>query len=349
MMQENDRIPELRISGSSLEAGQQLGAVWKEPLRTEAAVHEEGTPWWRHAPYRSLMERYAPHLPDLYRGMAMGAGLSEDQVAARVSESTGDSGSARDGTGPSGCTSFAVAGKATRDGKPIAGQTKDISRARGRHFVVLALRLEDSPHSALTLTYPGWLYGHGYVAGGCALFRNSLYVEPPDTGMPPVVWGLLALHCPSVEDVMRMTRDHGVNSAMHVTVVDESGGIMGIEHGKAGTVFLEPDEGIYAHANAVVENPALRATESDHTYFHREDSVLRRRVLRETLSKQSGRLTAPLCYASLMDHTGYPTSICRHQSESAMTCAVVIAEPANRQLHVARGPVCMHWPRVHAG
>jgi isopenicillin-N N-acyltransferase-like protein len=280
--------------------------------------------------------------------MATGAGLPEDQVAARIPESMGDRDSAPGHSSRSGCTSFAITGPATREGNPIAGQTKDISRARGRLFVVLALQLNDSPHSALTLTYPGWLYGHGFVTGGCALFRNSLYVAPSDTGMPQSVWGLLALHCPSVEDVMRLTRDHGVNSAMHVTVMDESGGIIGIEHGRAGTVFLEPDEGIYVHANAVVENATLRATESDHTFFHREDSEVRRRVLGETLYTQSGQLTAPLCYASLMDHTGYPTSICRHQSEAAMTCGVVIAEPANRQLHVARGPVCMNWPRVHA-
>jgi len=346
IMHDPDWIPEVRVSGSSFEAGQQLGAAWEEALRGEAAIQDEGTPWWKHAPYGRLMERYAPHLPDLYRGMAKGAGIPEDRIATRTPMGKSLSGS--DDSLTSGCTSFAVADKATREGIPIAGQTKDISRARGRLFEVLALQLEDSPHSALTLTYPGWLYGHGFVVGGCAIFRNSLRVAAPDKGMPAAVWGLLALHGPSVEDVMRLTRDYGVNAPMHVTVMDESGGIIGIEHGKAGTVFLEPDEGLYVHANAVVENSALRATEIDHTYFHREDSIVRRRVLGENLKAQSGRLTVPLCYASLMDHTGYPTSICRHQSEAAMTCGVVIAEPTARRLHVARGPVCMHWPRVHS-
>jgi isopenicillin-N N-acyltransferase-like protein len=344
-MNDFDWIPEIRVSGSSYEAGQQLGAAWEEALRTEAANQEEGTPWWRHLPYVRLIEHYAPHLPDLYRGMAKGAGVSENQVATRIPMGKGLSGF--DEPLSSGCTSFAVAGGATKENIPIAGQTKDISRARGRLFEVLALELKDTPHSALTLTYPGWLYGHGFVAGGCVIFRNSLYVDPPDKGMPQAVWGLLALHCPSVEEVMRLTRDHGVKSPMHVTVMDESGGIIGIEHGKAGTVFLKPDQGFYVHANAVVENATLLATEKDHTNFHREDSEIRRRILGEKLSAQSGRLTAPLCYASLMDHTGYPTSICRHQSESAMTCGVVIAEPTARRLHASRGPVCMHWPRVH--
>lgn len=328
-------VPELSVEGPVEDAGCQLGEAWRRALAAEAATRGDGrTPWWRDRRYSPLMERLCPHLPELYRAMARGAGVPEDRVATRA-------------PAEGGCTSFALAPAATLEGVPISGQTKDVSRQRGAQFQVLRLRLTDGP-SALTLTYPGWLFGHGFVAAGCALFRNSLYVEGSPGGMPYAVWGTLALHCPSVEEVMRLTRDHRVDVPFHVTVADEAGGIAGIEHGRDRAVFLEATDGVYVHANAVRQDPALRAQEREDGSFRRADSLVRDQALSGRLVAERGRLTAPLCYAALCDHTGYPTSVCRHQSDQAMTSAVVIAEPTRRRLHVARGPACQHWPRTHS-
>ena len=341
---QDEGIPELRVRGTALEAGEQLGAAWARALQAEADTRPAGrTPWWRHPLYARLVEQYAPHLPDLYRGMARGAGVPEDRVTTGVPMAGAEQPSSPGG----GCTSFAIAPGATLEGRPISGQTKDVSWQRGQQFQVLALEMDDSPHEALTLTYPGWLFGHGFVAGGCALFRNSLFVESPDRGMPYGVWGMLALHCPSVEEVMQLTRDYGVAQSFHVTVADEAGDLVGIEHGRTATDFLGLGQGIYVHANGVVRHPELLAIEADDANFRREDSRGRCQALQGNLEANQGRLSAPLCYAALMDHTGYPVSVCRHQSEAAMTSAAVIAEPVQRRLHVARGPVCQNWPRTH--
>lgn len=329
-------IPELSVEGSVDDAGEMLGAGWREALKLEAASRDDArTPWWRHPDYAPAVERLAPHLPDLYRAMARGAGIDEYRAATRIPES-------------SGCTSFAVAPKATSQKTPISGQTKDVSRLRGMQLQVLRMKLDDSPHSALTLTYQGWLFGHGFVTGGCSLYRNSLFVGPAEGRTPYAVWGMLALHCPDVEELMRLTYDYPPSISFHVTAADESGGIVGIEHGPGGPVFLQAENGIYTHANSVVSDSPLRASERDQGFFRRADSELRVQTLFQRLSADQGRLTAPLCFAALGDHTGYPTSICRHQSEDAMTAAAVVAEPTRRLLHVSRGPVCQHWPRTHA-
>jgi len=338
-------IPLLSVEGDTAQAGEELGAAWRDALGLAAAERTDGRPvWWRDTRYAKLVERWCPHLPDLYRAMARGAGLDEDQVTTRAPQPEPlQSAAPQSG----GCTSFAVAPGASLDGHPISGQTKDVSRLRGAQFQVLRLRLTDGAPSAITLTYPGWLFGHGFVAGGCAIFRNSLYVDGNASGMPYAVWGQLALHCPTVEDVERLTRDHPVAGAFHVTVADEGGGIKGIESGRGHAAFLAPDDGLYVHANAVRRDPALLSQERERGLFRRADSIQREEALTRRLAADRGRLTAPLAYAALSDHTGYPASVCRHQSDAALTAAAVVAEPVQRRLHVARGPVCMHFPQSH--
>jgi isopenicillin-N N-acyltransferase-like protein len=316
-----------------------LGGLWKPALQLEAERSKGSKPWWKSRRYAPLMEKYAPHLPDVYRGMARGAGVSEDALGERAAPEEDSA----------GCTSFAVAPEATLEGIPISGQTKDVSISRGRELLVLRMKMSNAP-SLLTLTYCGstWLFGHGFVQGGTAVFRNSLYVDHRPRGLPYSLWGLIALHCPTVDEVIEVTQRYGVESAFHVVVADQRGGIVGIEGGQAGVACLRPEQGIYAHANAVVGEGPLRATEKDAGSFRRADSLHRTKRLTERLQADRGRLTAQLAYAALCDHDGYPLSVCRHQSAEAQTAAAVIAEPTRGLLHVTCGAPCRNWPQTYS-
>ncbi len=329
-------VPELSVEGTAYEAGRQLGAAWREALRLKAslAANDSG-PWWKQRSYAKLISRRASYLPDLYRGMADGAGIKEERVGMCILNDT------------SGCTSFAFAPRATLDGRPVSGQTKDVSKFRAMQLAVLRLRLTDGAPSALTMTYQGELFGHGFVTGGCAIFRNSLFTGAAGGATPYEVWGLLALHCRSVEEVMKLTRDYPVDQSFHTTVSDEQGNIIGIEYGPTGSAFLKPKRGIYVHANAVVSGKRLMKYETDQTYFRRAESLNRENCLRQRLVSNYGRLTAQLAFSGLADHGGYPVSVCRHQATEAMTGAAVIAEPTKGLLHVVRGPVCQNWPRTY--
>jgi isopenicillin-N N-acyltransferase-like protein len=285
------------------------------------------------------VEKYCPHLPDIYRGMAKAAGVPEDSLGEREPQPET----------PSGCTSFAIAPAATLEGIPISGQNKDVAVSRGRELLVLRMKMTNAP-SLLTLTYTGstWLFGHGFVRGGTALFRNSLYVDRASRGLPYTVWGLLALHCATVDDVIELTNRHGVAEAFHVVVADEHGGILGIENGQGGVAYLRPQEGIYVHGNAVISDGPLHETERDAGPFRRAESVHRTKRLDERLRADRGRLTAELAYGALCDHDGYPVSVCRHQSAEAHTAAAVIAEPTRGLLHVTHGAPCQNWPQTFA-
>jgi isopenicillin-N N-acyltransferase-like protein len=310
----------------------QPGYAWADTLRAEAQRLPPGRPWWQARDLQPLLARYAPHLPELYRGMAHGADLPDDRVGERYP------------LPDQGCTSFAVAPAATLAGQPFSGQTKDTHLNRALRFQVLSLRLTDHPASALTLTYPGWLFGHGFVAGGCAIFRNSLYAGATAGGrIPYFVWGLLALHCPTVAAVAELSRQFPPIEQSHAAVADEQGGILGCEFGQGGLGLLEPEQGLYVHANAVVA-PALLPHEQEEGLFRRADSLHRVARCRALLSPDLGRLTPQLAWRALADHDGYPVSICRHQAHEAQTTAAVVVEPVARRLTVCRGAPCRQWP-----
>jgi hypothetical protein len=242
-----------------------------------------------------------------------------------------------------GCTSFALQPAATLTGEPISGQTKDTEFEKCLRYQVLRLCIDGGP-SMLTLTYPGWLFGHGFITGGCSIFRNSIYAGVPEGELSYAVWGLLALHCPTVDDVVDITHRFGVKRDFHCTIADERGGVVGIEAGQGGYAVLKPKRGIYTHANAVVSSKKLIRHEQTSDAFQR-DSSHRQTRLRELFEPNHGRLTPQLAYAALMDQEGFPHSICRHVSAASMTSASVIAQPTLGQLHVTRGYPSQNWPQ----
>ena len=328
-------VPEVSIEGTAYECGRMLGHVWQDALQLGASKASIGSkPWWKDKRYAKLVDEYVPHLPDLYRGQAKSSGLREDLVGTRAAVAEG------------GCTSFAIAPSATLDGQPISGQTKDVSAQRMYQFQVLRLKCSDGP-SALSLTYAGWLFGHGFVQGGCAIFRNSLFAGGGEGGLPYAVWGLLSLHCPTVEAVIELTQKYGVRQGFHCTVADERGAIVGIESGRSGLAFLKPKRGLYTHANAAVSGKRLQKHEVEDPNFRRADSLHRQSRLRERLEADHGLLTPQLALYAMVDHTNYPTSMCRHQNANAYTGGAVVVEPTRGLLHCTRGQPCRNWPRTY--
>ena len=328
-------VPLVNVEGSARECGRWLGHSWAESLRRAAADRPaRSLPWWKDRRFKNLVDQLAPHLPPLYRGLAHGAGVSENHVGTRAP------------IADEGCTSFAIQPPAALDRQPISGQTKDGSVCRIHQRQVLRLKMTDAP-SALTVTEAGLVFGFGFVAGGCAIFRNSLWAGAGTGQLPFAAWGLLALHCPTVEQVVKLTKDYGVRKGFHTTVADEYGGVVGIEMTAAGVAFLKPVRGIYTHANAVVGDRKAVRHERTKPPFTRADSVHRQRRLAQMLREHRGRMTAQLAFNALADHDGYPVSICRHQSAAATTSAAIVAEPTRRRLHVCRGAPCQNWSQTY--
>jgi isopenicillin-N N-acyltransferase-like protein len=345
---DNDTIPSLSIEGSSFACGEQLGEAWRDTLRTNADLAARGrwTPWWRKGDggvVADLVEQIAPHLADLYRGMAKGAGIDEclcapAPITAPILED---------------CTSFAVEASATAAGHAIVGQTKDTGADRIAIFQVLRLKPNDAP-GMLTLTYPGELFGFGFASTGISIFRNALYVTNRDRSeddngirsgqLPFDAFGLLALCSSRLDDAIDLAMRHGVQITGHVTVADAGGRAIGLEMCEGRTEMLEPRDGLYAHANHAVA-PAMRALESDsdRAVHHASASKHRQSRLYDLICADRGRLTPQLMLAKLADHANYPVAICCHRGPDYQTTAAAVAEPSRGWLHVTRGAPCCHW------
>ena len=108
-------VPLISCEGTAYEAGVQLGYSWAEALKLMSQDWEFGTrAWWMEKPYRKLIDRCAPHLPDLFRGMAKGARVPENRVSHPVAMA--------DPAG--GCTSFAIQPKVCNSSLPEHATTQ---------------------------------------------------------------------------------------------------------------------------------------------------------------------------------------------------------------------------------
>lgn len=335
LCQSQGPIPVLRVSGTALDCGLRLGELWGPAIRARADKPDTGTvPIFKNPLILRLFEHYVPSLVDLHRGMTRGAGIPEAKLFSVFpgGSAIGD-----------GCTSFAVHPSVTKIGGPLSGQTKDTGAERIGQYQVLALRIEKGLQ-LLTLTYPGWLFGHGFAAGGCSVFRNSLSCGNPGGKLPYDIWGLLVHACPTVEEARKLTLDHGVMDGAHCAIADEHGGILGVESGSAGYAFLPPVNGIYTHTNHVMSGPPLSTVEKPPA-LGLDDSEHRQKRLYELLANEKGSLTGLSAFAALGDHAKYPTSICSDaRANCGMTTAAVVVEPTRRLMHVCRGLPCLNPP-----
>jgi len=329
-------LPLLDIEGEAYDCGLQLGQIWAENLRLRAREADpRARAAWCDSRIALLFERYAPYLPDLFRGMSKGAGVEEKRLHPMIAPRE-----------DAGCTSFALAPSVTLDGHPISGQTKDTPGQRIMQYQVLRLRVRGGA-SMLTATYAGEIFGHGFVAGGCALFRNSLNGGDPTGRVPYFTLGLLLLHCTHVDQARELLAAALPNQGFHCPLADEHGGILGIEMGAGGAAFLEPVDGIYVHANHVVSGPPLADHVQDPSESYSKSSALRQARLTELFARERGRLTAQRCYLALCDREGYPIGICSdRRPDGNLTTAAIVAEPTRGLLHVTRGVPSQNWPQT---
>ena len=292
-------IPLVSVEGTARDCGNQLGHIWRDPVRRISTVkpsYGPFIPWWREkGETRRLIDHVAPHLNDIMIGIMEGAG---------VKENLNRSGSMN--RGRSGCTSFSVHQDLTREGRVLSGQNKDTGINRMLVYRVLRLKPTDGA-GFLTVTYPGEIAGYGMSGTGMSAFRNGLYVTPPsEKGLPFDLFILLGLLCENVDDVIEIAQKHGVLSCGNVTFSDKNGRSAAIEFGAEKICAVHPSDGVLAHAN----HPDARGMKpfEDYPPEERKGSYRRQLRLREGLIAEAGRLTAPGLFHILSDHYGYPLS-----------------------------------------
>jgi len=238
------------------------------------------------------------------------------------------------------CTSFAAAGKATKDGKTILGQNIDWLNAYEPYL--LHMKYEDGTR-ILALSLGGMveysLSSHGF--GNCA---NSLF-----TKADPYCFSLpLGCYLPKV---MRQSSTHEAAEILkqvargvgYFQLADRSGRMVGIESTFEEVEVIDPTNELLFHANCYCTE---RFKDMDLAPVILPDAIQRNQRVEELLLEEYGNITVETAKKILSDHEHPPYSICRHgapdkPSAWEMTSiASFIMIPEEGKMFVSKGSPC---------
>lgn len=339
------RYPELTVSGSPRQMGEQIGEALREEIRGfDAIALDRVRKSVDVSRARALtvarrciddVRGYAPPMLDELEGMAAASGIDVERLMLlQIRNQLQPDGAY------GGCTSFAVGADA---GGPVTGQNWDNDPALDPFSVVLTRRPDDAP-AFLSITQAGLIAYLGVSDAGIGLCMNTLPAPARPYGVPHYftvrgIYGARDLDG-AVDAVRRAERAIPANimlitpqgpANLEVTVDD----VHVLRDSPAGP-------GVVTHTNHCV-HPDLCAINADFPELiqsgprkARVDALLAaapRPVPRDTLE------------AILRDHEDHPTSICRHTNDhpdNGFWTSVwsLIVDAGNARLHLSRGNPC---------
>ncbi len=293
----------------------------------------------RAARFQPLFDGYCPHLVEEIRGLAEGARISfEDALAVNI---RGELGRAQ----AEGCTAYAIGPKATGGRGVIAGQNADVAASTMDYAYVLHLQPVNKPQ-ALFWSFGGMIGYHGMNSAGVGEFANALGGGPAGKfAMPHYPVKRLMLECRSLDEVLKVLERVPLASNGNYVLCDGSGKVLDVEATSDGpNVIRDEGAGYLAHSNHFL---CPRYATKENYKQGWGDSFNRLDRMNAMIRERYGKVTVEDVKKFLRDHSGDPAAICRHGAKDSVTAASLIAETANRCLHVATGNPCANRHVTH--
>lgn len=346
----NGPPPLVKVSGTHLEIGRQIGEARQEAVRRSIKnarillekTYEELELTWEGARIHArkyipfAQERY-PRYVDELTGIAEGAGVDFDDLAVlNALEAV-----TTDALHLTKCTSMAVNEERTADGHVLVAHNEDwLPEDEPDVFVVQASPVDEPPF--LAMTYGGLLPNIGFNAYGLAQCCDSVHPSDSRIGIPRVIASRAVLGARTIADAIRfMLVPHRAAGYNHL-LAHESGELYNVEVSARRFAILYGEEGFVVHTNHFL-NTAMQAVE------HEPDELIDTRVryfraLR--LLKATPLHTIKTLQAIQRDHINYPNSICNHTDEQAdpldrtKTINAIVMDLTARVMHLAWGNPC---------
>jgi len=333
------QYPLFHAKGTHRELGRQHGEQAAEYIKRHLDAMCSGQKLSREglrqraSRFQPMFERYCPHLLDEMKGLAEGAGVALPEAMAcnirgEIGQATAD-----------GCTAYVIGRSRTAEHEVIAGQNSDMTSEVPPMAYVLHLQPRDKP-DILIWTFGGMIGYHGMNSAGVAHFANALGGGPAGRfGMPHYPVKRLMLECSTVEQAVDLLARIPLASNGNYVLCDGRGKILDVEATTKGPEIIhDKGAGFIAHTNHFVCSRYARKENFDQSW---QDSFPRIAKINDLIASRQGRVTVDDMKSFLKDHTGRPTSICRHDGDSR-TVASLISEPARRRMHVAVGNPCQN-------
>src|SRR5262245_48275846 len=330
-----------RVQGTHREMGRQHGEQASRQIRTHVEQIGRSRDQLRAQAgrFKPLFEKYCPHLLDEITGLAEGAGITlEEALAVNIRAELRK-------TAPEGCTTYVLGRRSTANHQILAGQNSDMGQQSIDLGYILHLKPKSKPQ-VLIWTFGGMIGYHGMNSAGVAIFENALSdsgeVPRGRFAMPHYPVKRMILESSSVEAALGLFEKIPLASNKNYVMCDGSGAILDLETTTAGPeVLKDRGAGFLAHSNHFVCTKYANKETPDALL---PDSRKRFARIHELIRADFGSLTVDRMKGHLSDHSDHPTSICRHAELPAAgtmrTVASMIAEPAERRMHVALGNPC---------
>ena len=331
------KITMVEAHGTHREVGQQIGQACQPGiqhtltgLRSELPV---GVTWeqmlQKSKLYLELSRQVYPQYVDELGGIAEGAGVPFDEVFLSMCEELWETAAWR------GCTDMAARGRATKDGSTLVAHTNDLLPKAEEHLVLLKVQAEDEPEF-LGISSGGISISAGFNAAGISLTGNQLDNNDIRPGVPR----LLIVRATLASRYLTEAMDHCLlsqrASSYNNVLADSNGEVYSMEGSATDCEPIYITEDILAHANHYT-SPSMLRFEADRNSI--SNSLQRHNRAFRLLRENYGELTPGLFQKLLGDHAGYPTSICKHGTETVTVFSIVIQNETLRAW-IGRGRAC---------
>lgn len=285
------------------------------------------------------VKEFDPDLIDMLKGQADGASLSFEEVfTLKCGYDLGAYYSKLSGL----CTSFAVTGNATRDGKTLLGQ--NIDWFPGTPMDLLKITYADGSEQ-LSLVLWG-IVEYTLNSNGFGICANGTWAaeEKYLFNIPVGCYISKAMRQNTIEDAMGVLRTNA-RGIGYYHLASAGGEMVGIESIQDDYQVLLPEKDVLVHSNHYLIE---RFKEVDMVNDLVPDSPKRFETISRLIDQHYGQITPEIMMEIMADHYNHPYSICRHVDETtppqfhSETLCSFIMIPENRTMLIAYGNPCKY-------
>lgn len=344
-------LPFLKVKGNPYEVGFQHGQLARERIENSLEIYRQSfmdlaNIQWDEAikiakKFVPIVKEYDPEVIEEVRGIAEGSGSKFEEIIALNSRTEIMFMIERI---PEGCTTVAVLPEASGNGHTMLGQNWDWKPDCINSAILLEIRRTEGV-GTFNFLEAGMVGRIGMNSSGIGVLGNFLETDQDrkkiGVPVPFIRRKILASRSISaaIQALIRPKRTCSINCL----IGSKQGFAMDIETMPEDFYVLYPDKGLFTHANHFVY-PNIRAKDTSRYRF--PDTLYRDWTLRQVLEPQRGKITVKDLQESLMNHFGYPNSICRHldtdtpRAERIKTVGSLIMDLNSGEIQFAAGCPC---------
>ncbi len=340
------------FSGTHRAIGQAFGEACREPIaelyrrRVDNALEQAlrfGGQRATEADLLALAERSLPLTRDFdpaaweeLEGIAAGADMPVVKVLAMNGLTDFRDGLAWPDTGSAqadGCTSILVHGAATREGRPLAGQTWDLATDNLPHVICVHRAPRGAPET-WTLTTDGCLSLIGLNDAGLAVGTTNIRTTDARRGVNYLSILHRALACTDFEAAIQVITSAHRAGAHYYWIASADGRLSGVECSARRAFRGDLAPGATAvHANHAL-HPDVIAIEGA---APGTSSLARQARLEALAAADHGRVDVSALERYFADTDDGPNAICRDDLDGLNTNGAVIVDPAAGRIRVVHG------------